>query len=191
MYKSNFILNCLEGNITTNAIFTVQVVVIFFTGIIFCGRIFFGYFKRLLPFMPPPQPRTANSNNNNGGLTCFDENNFDSDGDEYQYEWVRQTGGGGDDTETLNTDAKSSKSKQTNTTDVNSNNSNRNSNNNNNNNNQSVETEQPIMSGLNLADIKITPVGSLANRDGGNTFKKTKLNKYKNIKIHSVRKKLY
>ena len=71
-----------EGNITTNSIFTVQVVVIFFTGIIFCGRIFFGFFKRLLPFMPS---KTKNVDAN----VCFDENNFDSD-EEYQYEWIRQ-----------------------------------------------------------------------------------------------------
>jgi hypothetical protein len=127
--------------------------------------------------MPPPQPRTGNNaDSNNGGLTCFDENNLDSDGDadadgeEYQYEWVRQTGG--DDNDTIDADAKS---KKTTTTDVNSNKSN-----NNNNNNQNV---QPIMSSLNLEDIKITPVGSLANRNG-DTIKKS--NKYKNIKIHSV-----
>ena len=122
--------------------------------------------------MPPPQPRTGNNaNNNNGGLTCFEENNLESDGDgeEYQYEWVRQTGG--DDNDTMNNDVNS---KKTTSTDVNSNK---------NNNNNNIQNVQPIMSSLNLEDIKITPVGSLANRNV-DTIKKS--NKYKNIKIHSV-----
>ena len=123
--------------------------------------------------MPPAQPRTGNNaDNNNGGLTCFDENNLESDGDgdgeEYQYDWVRQTGS--DDNDTMSTDAKS---KKTTTTDVNSNTSN----------NNNIQNVQPIMSSLNLEDIKITPVGSLANRNV-DTIKKS--NKYKNIKIHSV-----
>ena len=67
---------------------------------------FFGLFKRLLPFMPPPKPSS------DANYDDINDNNSD-DNDDYKYEWAQHS-----DTTTIN------KSDNTTSTYVNTNNNN-------------------------------------------------------------------
>lgn len=68
-----------EGNINTNAMTTVQIIIILCSCIIFFGRLFFGVFKRFTPFSINLKGLSGKPNDNDNQQTAYEYDRDDDD----------------------------------------------------------------------------------------------------------------